>query len=266
MAIVMTKLDSLIKKRNYLIKKQIVILLICIIVGILTPNIIKYRLELQNGNFRSLVSSYSDPSQWDIIRSFYGISISVVFWWIITHNISLKIRIINNGIKGEKSTIKTLEQLSNEYYIYNDIVINTRKGKSQIDHVVIGPNGVFVVETKNHNGEIFGAEEDSKWVQHKTGRNGGTYNSFFYNPAKQVKTHVYRLKIGIMDELKLNPWIQPIVVFTNDDVELNIDSKITAVLKENDLIKYIKRFTNRDSKLSKRNIAQIVNSINKIIT
>ena len=158
-----------------------------------------------------------------------------------------------------------LKKLPNNYYIFNDIIIENRDGKSQIDHVVIGTNGIFVIETKNHNGKIVGDENERNWIQNKTGRNGGTYSSELFNPTKQVKTHVYRLKTVLNEELGINPWIQSIVVFANDTTELDVNSKTTIVLRKKDLIKYIKNYTNIDSRILRKNKMLIVNVIKKRI-
>jgi hypothetical protein len=40
--------------------------------------------------------------------------------------------------------------LSDDYYLLNDLYL--RDGGGDIDHIVLGPNGVFVLETKNWSG------------------------------------------------------------------------------------------------------------------
>jgi tetratricopeptide (TPR) repeat protein len=64
------------------------------------------------------------------------------------------------GAQGEELVIGHLSQLPNEYHVFNDVNLHFRpviywKEKndyiisSQIDHLVIGPTGVFLIETKN---------------------------------------------------------------------------------------------------------------------
>jgi hypothetical protein len=64
------------------------------------------------------------------------------------------------GAQGEELVIDHLSQLSNEYHVFNDVNLHFRPAiywkekndyiiSSQIDHLVIGPTGVFLIETKN---------------------------------------------------------------------------------------------------------------------
>lgn len=61
----------------------------------------------------------------------------------------------------------------------------------QIDHIVINRNGVYVIETKNYSGYIFGEEKDKEWTQVLS--NGNKKNKF-RNPIKQNNGHIYQLK------------------------------------------------------------------------
>lgn len=53
-----------------------------------------------------------------------------------------------------------------KYIVVNDVLIPTLDGRtSQIDHVIISIYGIFVIETKNYNGWIFGSEHSKNWTQ-----------------------------------------------------------------------------------------------------
>lgn len=47
----------------------------------------------------------------------------------------------------------------------HDLTLPTKDGTTQIDHVVVSKFGVFVIETKNLAGWIFGDSESRKWTQ-----------------------------------------------------------------------------------------------------
>ena len=98
-------------------------------------------------------------------------------------------------------------------YIMNDLVIKTEDGKtSQIDHVCINRNGIFVIETKNYSGRIYGKENQQEWTQVL---NYGRTKNRFYNPIKQNRTHVYR----IAQILPKGTPIDPAVVFVQGNVD-----------------------------------------------
>ena len=46
----------------------------------------------------------------------------------------------------------------NEYHLIKNVTLPTEDGTTQIDHIIASVYGVFVVETKNMKGWIFGAK------------------------------------------------------------------------------------------------------------
>lgn len=54
------------------------------------------------------------------------------------------------GARGEEKVAGILRRLPSDYHVFNDYVV----GHSHIDHVVVGPPGVFAVETKNWSGKV----------------------------------------------------------------------------------------------------------------
>lgn len=45
------------------------------------------------------------------------------------------------------------------------MTLPTPDGTTQVDHVIVSRFGVFVIETKNHKGWVFGEERSRKWAQ-----------------------------------------------------------------------------------------------------
>ena len=84
----------------------------------------------------------------------------------------------------------------NEQYVINDLIIPNNGGTSQIDHIVINPRGVFVIETKNYSGRIYGTEAQREWTQVLA---YGKVKNKLYNPLKQNATHIYNVKKIIGD-------------------------------------------------------------------
>ncbi|MCA0757037.1 NERD domain-containing protein [Paenibacillus sp. N4] len=89
------------------------------------------------------------------------------------------------GELGEHKISIQLDQLSKQYQHLNDLLIpnpKARSGYSQIDHLLITPYAIFVIETKNYNGEIKGTREDRNW---------SVSNRFkMYNPLMQNYGHI----------------------------------------------------------------------------
>lgn len=128
------------------------------------------------------------------------------------------------GRAGEKRLFKELKKLPKEYAIHNDVVLATEKGTTQIDHVVVSPYGVFVIETKNYTGWIFGKENDKEWLQtiaHYENSHGETVErTKFLNPIRQNYGHVKAVEKICKDYPGLP--IVPLVVFAGDAVFKNV--------------------------------------------
>lgn len=130
-------------------------------------------------------------------------------------------RTTKTGLTGEKETVNLLAKLPEDYYVFNDVNIMFDGKNSQIDNIIVSPNGVCIVETKNHKGNIVGKIEDRHWTQHKVGRKGTPYHNNLYNPIKQVKTHTWRLS-QFLKEHNINVWVDHAVYFSNPEATVNI--------------------------------------------
>ena len=125
------------------------------------------------------------------------------------------------GAEGELHAERLLAQLPMSYSVFRNSYITWNGESSEIDNIVIGPTGVFVIEVKNQKGTVFGNIDDKKWYLQKVGRGGTVYRgNDFYNPVKQVGTHVFRLARLIRDAGFNNVYIDGMVFFTNPECKL----------------------------------------------
>ncbi len=111
------------------------------------------------------------------------------------------------GWFGEKTVAIILSTLpQDKYQVINNVMLRQTNGKTtQIDHVVISPYGIFIIETKNYKGYITGSEWGEKWTENKK------YS--IPNPLKQNYGHMKALAelLELAEEMFV-----PIVVFTVD--------------------------------------------------
>lgn len=71
------------------------------------------------------------------------------------------------GDYGEKRVSSFLEDLDCEdYRVYNDLLIRNGNYTTQVDHIVISRYGVFVLETKNVHGKVYGGGNAEFWKQY----------------------------------------------------------------------------------------------------
>ncbi|OWZ84757.1 nuclease-related domain-containing protein [Natranaerobius trueperi] len=73
---------------------------------------------------------------------------------------------LEKGAYGEKLVTDTLkESLNDQFYLISNYTFQHNGTSYEIDHIVIGPTGIFFLEAKNLNGRIFVFDEESKWLK-----------------------------------------------------------------------------------------------------
>ncbi|MCD4822934.1 MAG: NERD domain-containing protein [Methanococcoides sp.] len=156
------------------------------------------------------------------------------------------------GAEGEDMVTNLLEKLPDNWYVLNDMVV----GSSQIDHVVVCPKGVYTIETKNYRGTIYGNAEKKNWMQ--VFPNGSKYD--FYNPVKQGNKHSLELS-RYLESNGIKTWINTVVVFPSEEVELKVYSPKTQVLYLTELAAY---FMNKTDSINQNTCDEIVNCIQNL--
>lgn len=145
--------------------------------------------------------------------------------------------LIEAGLKGEVEVTRALvDGLNNRYYVFNDLNVRSGFHKAQMDHVVVGPCGVVVIETKNWRGRMVGDQEDKAWQQYRFEDSAPRRVS---NPVLQNRRHVdvvahYLKARGIPDV----PLI-PLLVFTAKNITLEISNLSATVLFPREVCEHI---------------------------
>lgn len=146
------------------------------------------------------------------------------------------------GDYGEKMVSLCLEDLdSEEYRVFNDLLIRDGVFTTQVDHVIISCYGVFVLETKNVHGNVYGGGNAEFWKQYLPDDGfryyGSTQEHQLRNPIWQNDGHIKTLsKLVFGNEVT----IRGIVVFPD-----STDLKITAdkpVLHMREVVPFIKQY------------------------
>jgi hypothetical protein len=107
-----------------------------------------------------------------------------------------------------------------------------RDGGGDIDHVVLGPNGIFVLETKNWKGTV--SCNGDEWQ--RLGK-----RNFSASPSRQVKRNAMRIKQIIENSgvIHSGVWVEGIVVLTNNHATLRINGATVPILKLAHLSDYL---------------------------
>ena len=109
---------------------------------------------------------------------------------------------LSGNIKGKIGEALAEEALNRferyNYDIYGKTLSNVYIPKSstktsEIDVIYITERGIFVIESKNYSGWIFGRENDQYWTSTLPGRRGKAEKNKFYNPLMQNAGHINNL-------------------------------------------------------------------------
>ena len=171
-------------------------------------------------------------------------------WWVIP--ILLFISFFKTpwfkGVLGE-ALVKLAAKLrlpEDTYHRIHNVTLPTPDGTTQIDHIFVSRFGIFVVETKNMKGWIFGGENQPQWTQKIFKK------SFkFQNPLRQNYKHVKALEAV----LEVPPEsIHSVVVFAGESTFKSVmPANVTA---GGGYIRYIKSFS--EAVLSEAQVKQAI--------
>jgi hypothetical protein len=139
---------------------------------------------------------------------------------IILRRLFPKFRNLNRGERGEMRVAEVLDDLRRiDYQPFHAI----KRTGFDIDHVVVGPGGVFAVETKfrSGHGEIEFRNGEGLFI-------GGFQEE--KDVLKQARANAREVNQIIQENCGIYQWVKPLVVFVGDwqikDRWLNTDARV----------------------------------------
>lgn len=168
------------------------------------------------------------------------------------------------GHRGQRLVVGLLSSLGDEYYLLNNLQLPGRN--QDVDHLVVGPNGVFALETKHDRGRI--TWRDGQWYQSKISRNGIPQpEEPMGDPVRQLRQNIDYLRTCSDQTSKatgtrVRLWIEGVVVFTHPGVSIDLPKEIERrlpfpLLHGRDLPAFIVSHTPRQP-YSRAEVRQIV--------
>lgn len=133
----------------------------------------------------------------------------------------------NKGKYGEYLTYKYLKnfETSGAKFLFN-VYIEKKDGKTtEVDVLMICSKGIFVFESKNYSGWIFGSEGQKNWCQTLPIGRDRSHKEYFYNPIMQNQSHIKHLK----EFLGAQVLMHSIIVFSDRCTLKNVQVKSNDV-------------------------------------
>ncbi len=183
------------------------------------------------------------PGLFYFIWSIWGYSKSE--YKSVTHN-SLFDVYFDKGKRGEYLIYRHLRgKVENARWLFNVYLPRENDRTTEIDVLMIHTSGIYVFESKNYSGWIFGSQDRDRWTQCiKPDERTRARKYHFLNPLIQNDIHLKYLKSLLPSDI--HNYIYPIVVFGNqcELKKINVEQQTQPVVKR----KNIKRIVNKRKK------------------
>ena len=145
----------------------------------------------------------------------FSVAFHGLFWYLVLALVFVALAALLRsprfkGWRGERAVQRTIAQKLNPliYVDLHNVTLPTKDGSTQIDHLIFSPYGLFVLETKNYQGWIFGTEKQAQWTQQIIKK-----RSKFQNPLRQNYKHTKT----VQDLLGLAPeQVHSVIAFVGD--------------------------------------------------
>lgn len=137
------------------------------------------------------------------------------------------------GQAGELAVTRALNALPDQYILLNDLMLPN--GRGNVDHFLIGPNGLFVIETKNYDANV--RCDGDRWFV-----NGKPVSSL----SRQVKGNALAVRNTLQAVFTMHgarlPYVEAILTFVKHKHRLELDEPTVQVLKAEDLVSFIREY------------------------
>ena len=108
----------------------------------------------------------------------------------------------HTGAVGERIVAGMLARLPQDWHVFHSLPVGT--GESDIDHVVVGPGGIFTLNTKHHPGKKIWVRGHAFWVS-------GQHTDYLRNSEHEAD----RLTKIIHARFPQAPAVSPVIVVVN---------------------------------------------------
>jgi hypothetical protein len=94
-----------------------------------------------------------------------GLAAAAVVGWRLRFRPSEQVQAWRRGAAGERRTARLLDRLAHDgYAVFHDLAVPG--SPANVDHLVIGPSGVFVIDSKQWSGRVHQGSDGLVWHNH----------------------------------------------------------------------------------------------------
>ncbi|MGE8204859.1 nuclease-related domain-containing protein [Heyndrickxia sp. NPDC080065] len=145
---------------------------------------------------------------------------------------------LEKGFKGEQTFDERIKNISNDWLILNDLLLESNNTICQIDSLLISNPTIYMIEIKNYEGDYY--IEADRWYS--------ISGNEIKNPILQLKRSESLFR-RLLQDLGLNYPIESYVIFINPEFHLYQAPRNLPIIFPTQLSRFINKFTQRTSKM-----------------
>ena len=153
--------------------------------------------------------------------------------------------VLHSGVKGERRLFRTVKKLHGTNIVFHNLPVRYKRGRSELDMLIVCHAGVLIIEVKNLN------YEDS----------GKVTETMMDNPIKQMRRQRDIVK-SILTAAGENVWIDSVLYFSSPNAKLKISLRESDYVccESAELLEFLKSYDSGEtlSKSRMEHIAQIL--------
>lgn len=169
--------------------------------------------------------------------------------------------VLHSGVKGERRLFRTVKKLYGTNIVFHNLPVRYKRGRSELDMLIVCHSGVLIIEVKNHSGTISGSWSDEKWTQRKHYRDGKVTETLMDNPIKQMRRQRDIVK-SILGAAGEDVWIDTVLYFSSPNARLKLSLRESDYVcsESAELLEFLRGYERGEtlSKTRMEHIAQIL--------
>ena len=187
-------------------------------------------LNILTDTSKSYLEIFAEPGAWlalGILIVLFAVTLGFLAWQVklTSKTIDEKIETHRKGEEGEDKIVEAMRQnLNGDWTLFRNVVLPGKGG--DLDAVLVGPPGVWVLEIKNYSGHWQNVGEQWQYRDKKG------WQPYKKSPSQQANKNAAALR-NFLQANGVQQWIYPAVVWANPDTPLQARNVMVPVWQYN---------------------------------
>lgn len=184
------------------------------------------------------------------------IALGTVYCWLRKQSVNLSI--LSAGISAERRAARLLNRLPDTCNVFSDLTLRAGHETAQLDHLLITPCGIFVLEDKSWKGTLQGDGNQQVWTLKKLTKGGRGYEKQVPSPFRQLDRQVRVVK-RLVHQVGREIPVSGVLFLPHAEAQVLVDNQRHQVVVGEQVLKLVK---SRQAVLGKHQVDVIVNLVN----